>query len=184
MTYEEIKKILASGKYRLIAIDGHCASGKTTLGDRLHDELGGNLFHMDDFYLPWALKTEERMKEPGGNVDYERFDREVLQHLLNREDFSYRCFDCGTQSLKEPVSVTDSEINIIEGSYAMHPSLIDDYDLKIYVKCDEKTRLRRIEMRDPEKYEDFVKMWIPLENIYFDTCKIEEKADLVYATDE
>ena len=35
----------------LIAIDGKCASGKTTLAERLALKYKANLFHMDDFFL-------------------------------------------------------------------------------------------------------------------------------------
>lgn len=34
---------------RIIAIDGRCAAGKTTLAARLAKELGGDVIHMDDF---------------------------------------------------------------------------------------------------------------------------------------
>ena len=34
----------------LVAIDGRCAAGKTTLALRLQEKLGCPLFHMDDFF--------------------------------------------------------------------------------------------------------------------------------------
>ena len=45
---------------------------------------------MDDFYLQPHQRTTKRLREPGGNVDYERFETEVLQPLLTGEAFSYR----------------------------------------------------------------------------------------------
>ena len=57
----------------LVAIDGRCGSGKTTLGEYLKGQLDCNLFHMDDFFLRMEQRTPDRMKETGGNVDYERF---------------------------------------------------------------------------------------------------------------
>ena len=62
----------------MVAIDGPCASGKSTLGAALAQKLGCPLFHMDDFFLPPAQKTPQRLAEPGGNVDAERFFAEVL----------------------------------------------------------------------------------------------------------
>ena len=38
-----------------------------------------NLFHMDDFFLRMEQRTPDRMKETGGNVDYERFYETVSQ---------------------------------------------------------------------------------------------------------
>ena len=62
----------------LIAIDGRCAAGKTTLAALLKKEINCNIIHMDDFFLRREQRTLERMQEPGGNVDYERVLREVM----------------------------------------------------------------------------------------------------------
>ena len=35
----------------MVALDGRCASGKSTLGFYLQDLFDANLFHMDDFFL-------------------------------------------------------------------------------------------------------------------------------------
>lgn len=48
----------------LVAIDGRCASGKTTLAGKLRSALKCNVVHMDDFYLPFAKRTEDRMAQP------------------------------------------------------------------------------------------------------------------------
>ena len=45
----------------LIAIDGRCGAGKTTLPQRLQQELGGRVFHMDDFFLRPVQRTAERL---------------------------------------------------------------------------------------------------------------------------
>ena len=82
----------ADGKI-VIAIDGMCGAGKSTLAELLHERLGGNLFHMDDFFLQPHQRTPERMGEIGGNVDYERFQEEVLNHLPDTEGFTYGVFD-------------------------------------------------------------------------------------------
>ena len=42
---EELR-VLPTGM-RIIAIDGRCAAGKTTLAARLAKELGGDVIHMD-----------------------------------------------------------------------------------------------------------------------------------------
>ena len=44
----------------LIAIDGRCGAGKTTLAQRLQQELGGRVFHMDDFFLRPEQRTAAR----------------------------------------------------------------------------------------------------------------------------
>lgn len=68
----------------LTAMDGPCATGKSTLGARLARLYSCPLFHMDDFFLPPERKTPERLAQPGGNVDYERFFAQVLSPSLPR----------------------------------------------------------------------------------------------------
>lgn len=48
----------------LIAIDGRCGAGKTTLAQRLQQELGGRVFHMDDFFLRPVQRTAEPVGPP------------------------------------------------------------------------------------------------------------------------
>ena len=78
----------------VIAIDGRAASGKTTMAGQLKEILGGEIVRMDDFFLPPAMRTEERFAVPGSNVHYERFADEVLTDLRKQRSFSYRRFDC------------------------------------------------------------------------------------------
>ena len=85
---EELR-VLPTGM-RIIAIDGRCAAGKTTLAARLAKELGGDVIHMDDFFLPPALRTQERRSEPGGNVHYERFLRKSYRSLHRDKHFPIR----------------------------------------------------------------------------------------------
>ena len=75
--FQRIDALLAEKPFVRVAIDGNCAAGKSTLGALLQEVYGANLFHMDDYFLPFACKTPERLAEPGGNVDYERFREEV-----------------------------------------------------------------------------------------------------------
>ena len=78
----------------LVAIDGRCGSGKTTLGEYLKGQFDCNLFHMDDFFLRMEQRTPDRMKETGGNVDYERFYETVLIPVQKKESVCYQPFSC------------------------------------------------------------------------------------------
>lgn len=44
----------------LVAIDGRCGSGKTTLGEYLGQVFDCNVFRMDDFFLRMEQRTPER----------------------------------------------------------------------------------------------------------------------------
>lgn len=177
---DRIDALLEERPFVRVAIDGNCASGKTTLGGLLRDLYGGELIHMDDFYVPFARKTPERLAEPGGNVDYERFWAEVASRQPG-EAFAYRPFDCATQALRAPVPVEPRSLTIVEGSYSLHPMLRSAYDLKVFLSVDPERQSARILRRNgPEKHRRFLEMWIPLENHYFSALGIRELCDLVF----
>lgn len=165
-------------KQILIAIDGSCTAGKSTLAQLLTGEFDCNLFHVDDFFLRPEQRTADRLAEPGGNVDYERFREEVLQPLKTGAAFSYRPYDCGTGKLREPVAAVPKRINIIEGSYSQHPYFGDVYDLKVFLRVSPAVRQQRIRNRPAFLQKRFLEEWIPMEQRYFAEFAIEEKADL------
>ena len=102
----QINMLLEEKNFVIVAIDGKCTSGKTTLASKLAELYDCNVFHMDDFFLRPEQRTPERFAEVGGNVDYERFWEEVLLPLKTGKAFSYRPFDCSTFTLAAPVTVT------------------------------------------------------------------------------
>lgn len=167
----------------IVAIDGNCGSGKTTLASIIDSVYDCNLFHMDDFFLPLELRTTERLSQAGGNVHYERFDSEVIHGIKSNKAFEYQKFDCARMSLGEKITVTPRKLNIIEGSYSMHPVLIDNYDLKVFLTVSAEEQSRRILLRNGiEKHKRFINEWIPLENKYFAELGIKDKCDLVFET--
>lgn len=162
----------------IVAIDGRCASGKSTLGNFLKERLGCNLIHMDDFFLRPSQRTDDRLSQAGENIDHERFLEEVLMPLKAGEDFSYRPYNCSKQALDEPIEVKKNKITIIEGSYSCNKALWEHYDLRIFIDVDKDTQLERIKLRDGEEYSKvFVSKWIPLEESYFKTFDISNRCD-------
>lgn len=164
-----------------IAIDGRCASGKTTMAEMLAQVLGAGVIHMDDFFLPLELRTEERFATPGGNVHYERVRDEVLPKLKASEDFSYQRFDCGKMALGDCVSVIGSHYYIVEGAYSCHPALGDYMSLKVFSDVESEEQLERIRKRDGEEYvKAFEERWIPLEETYIKSMgRIETVFDVI-----
>ncbi len=178
-----IEALCESQDLILVAIDGRCGSGKSTLAAALADRMPVNVFHMDDFYLRPEQRTEERFREPGGNVDYERFEQEVMMPLRKGTAFSYRPFDCRSFTLADPIEVTPSVINIIEGSYSCRPTLYSFYDLRIFLTVDPEEQIRRIRKRNgEEKAQMFQKRWIPLEEQYFAQVPVQEHCDMTFNT--
>lgn len=171
---KQIEKLLEDKPYVVIAIDGRCAAGKTTLASELQEELSCVVIHMDDFFLRPEQRTNERLQTPGGNVDYERFLEEVLLPLHAHHEFSYRRYDCHTQSFKESIEVPKSRIVIVEGTYACHPVLWQYYDLHIFLNIDAEEQKERILKRNGvQGAVAFMERWIPLEEAYFANCHKE-----------
>jgi uridine kinase len=167
----------------ILAVDGRCASGKSTFGQMLKERTGGSLVHMDDFFLQPYQRTQERYSTPGENVDHERFLAEVLEPLSKGQTVRYHPFDCRAMEISEQVKEADGKgIVIVEGSYSFHPSLREYYDLKIFLHADPEKQLERIRKRNPDKVEDFRTKWIPYEELYFSSCRVSECADQVIDT--
>ena len=183
-TISEKAEVLSEGKaFLIIAIDGRCASGKTTLASELSEKLGCDVIHADDFYLQGFQRTAERYAEPGGNLDRERLLEEVLLPLSRREKPVYRPFLCHRMDFGNEIKLADKNIFIIEGSYSCHSELRRFYDLTVFVTTDKDTQKKRILERSGEDgLRDFLNKWIPLEEKYFEELDAEEKADIVIRT--
>jgi len=158
-----------------VAIDGMCGGGKTTLAAIIAEIYGAQLFHMDDYFLPFERKTPKRLAQPGGNVDYERFWAEVGSVPLN-EPVRFRAYDCSCGELGEETEIAPNKVRIVEGSYSMHPHFGDIYDVKAWVEIDGQLQRERILRRNGEKMlQRFVNEWIPMENHYAQAYGIAEK---------
>lgn len=159
----------------IVIIDGRCGSGKSTLGARLAADLDGTLLHCDDFYLQGYQRTPERLSEVGGNLDYERFKKEVIDPLKDNHAILYRTFDHETLAPKAGYVIHPKRFVIIEGSYSSHPYFGDYYDVGIFSDIDQKTQMENIIKREGRaKATDFKKKWIPKEEAYFKKFHIEE----------
>ena len=179
---KKLRTLLQSGQQVIVAIDGNCTAGKTTLAHLLEQEFSCNVLHMDDFFLRPEQRTATRYAQPGGNVDYERFREEVLLPLQQGREFSYRPFSCKALALAPAVKVTPKQLTIIEGTYSQHPYFGTPYALKIFLHIDAKTQQERICQRPAHLQERFFTHWIPMEQLYFDTFQIAEKADICLKT--
>jgi len=179
---ENLEILLKEKESIIIAIDGKCASGKTTLAKKLQTHFDCNVIHADDFFLTPIMRTEKRLKEIGGNMDRERLLSEVLVPLKHKKSFEYRVFSCKDQRLTDTIFIMPKKINIIEGSYSCHPDLFEYYDYKIFVTTQYSEQIKRISLRNPEKVDVFKEKWIPMEERYFSEFRISDKADMIINT--
>lgn len=181
---DRIRRLTAERETVLVAIEGSCTAGKTTLSRLLEAEFDCNVFHMDDFFLQNHQRTEQRLAEAGGNVDYERFFQEVLVPLRRGEAVSFRPFDCQTRQLKAAVTMPWKRLNIIEGTYSCHPHFGKVYDLTVFLMVSPETQRKRILQRPAFLHRSFFDLWIPMEHTYFDTFSVAQGCDILCGSQE
>lgn len=176
--FSKIDELLKKGS-GIVAIEGGSGSGKTTLSAMLQELYDCTVFHMDDFFLRPEQRTSERYAEVGGNIDRERFLKEVLVPLKKNEPIKYRRFDCDTFELCPPVNVVPKKLTIVEGAYCMHPELAGYYDLSVFLDISPEVQKARITKRNtPQLAERFFNEWIPLEKIYFSKMQVKDRCDI------
>ena len=164
----------------LATIDGPCASGKTTLAGKLAEEMGCDVLHTDDFVVPHAQKSQERLSVPGGNCDWERLTRDVLAPWKQGQTVRYQRYDCRADCLMPEKRIASKELLILEGSYCNLPAIRAYADIRFFVDTPLETRLERLRRREsPESLERFFSKWIPLENAYFDAYGLPDRGCLI-----
>ena len=161
----------------LVTIDGPCASGKTTLARKLADVLDCDVVHTDDFVVPHSGKTPERLAVPGGNCDWERLVREVIEPWKNGSTVRYQKYDCHEDRLKPCGPVIAENTLILEGCYCNLPAIREYADLRIFMETPEEIRSARLKQREsPESLQRYYSRWIPLENMYFEAYGLPDPA--------
>ena len=179
---ENLTALLAGqpGKPVLIALDGRCGSGKTTLADQLARQFPQSIVvHTDDFYLPPAQRVEGWEHIPCANMDLARLRTEVLLPARAGQAVPYRAYSCREGAYLPQQLLPPQPLVIVEGSYSCHPSLADCYDRKVFVTCPKEEQTRRLQAREGDRWPSFAARWIPLEEGYFAKYQIEEHADFV-----
>lgn len=163
----------------LVAIDGPCATGKSTLGARLSRLYGCPLFHTDDFFLPPERKTPERLAQPGGNVDYERFFAQILSPFSHGEPVRYQPYRCHSGTLEAARIIPPAPLAVVEGVYSLRPEFQPFYRVKCFLTAPWPVREARLLDRcGPAGLERFQTLWIPLEDHYFQSFSIANACDV------
>lgn len=179
---KKIKNIISESKITspaVIAIDGPCGGGKSTLALEIENILGFNILHMDDFYLPFDKRDKNWMNIIAGHMDFERLIENVLKPYKERKRTNYISYDCHSDKYLQEIPIDLDKILVIEGSYTSHPVLDKYVNLKIFVDIAKDEQIKRLTKRNPNVVDKFLSMWVPFENNYFESLKIKEKSDLV-----
>ena len=169
----------------IVAIDGRCAAGKSTLAASVAEALllrgvGCPIVPMDDFFLRPEQRTSSRFAMPGENIDHERFLSEVLAPLASGSSrISYRPFDCSRMALTAPRTFDVDRVVLVEGSYCCHRNLFRYYDLRVFLDIDPARQKDRIRKRNGEQMlQRFISEWIPLEETYHAAEQLRCRCDV------
>ncbi len=163
----------------LLAIDGRCAAGKTTLAHVLATLWDCNLVHSDDYYLPFSQRTASRLSRPGGHMNLERLRDEVLLPLVDAEKAVCRPYSCHDDRWLCSYPLDPTKPTIVEGSYTCHPSIQDLIDCKLFIDIDPTLQRARLLQRSPDTLNDFLDKWIPREETYFQTYDLRYHCDIL-----
>jgi uridine kinase len=166
----------ASGGVSLVAVDGHGASGKTTIAEHLRAMTGASLVHTDDFYVP--VERGSGRRGIWSHYDVSRLRAEALEPLRVGREAVFQSFDWGSGAVAGDLThVAPSELVIVEGVYSAALELADLVDKAIYVDTPEPERLARLEARVAP--EDWDAEWLAAEKEYFATTRPMDSFDLV-----
>ncbi len=177
---EAISDAIAGQGRAVVAMDGESGAGKSTAASILAEFFSGEVVHMDDFFLPMELRTEDRLSLPGGNVHYERFSEEVLANINQPGKFKYGVYNCSAGEITSTETFSSEGVLIIEGAYSLRPAYGKYYDVSAFITADKKTRLERIRNRNGEaSLKIFEERWIPMEEKYFNAFNIRNTADFI-----
>lgn len=177
-----LEQLVHPGRTAIVAVDGRCGSGKTALGVALGRMFGCPVVHTDDYYLPFARRSQNWQATPAANMDFARLHTEVLDPLRAGQNGVYRAYDCHADCFVSETPLPAGPLLILEGSYSHHP-VLGGYDLTVFVTCGALCQEQRLRVREGANYDMFRSCWIPLEEGYFQVFDIENKADCVVDTD-
>ena len=189
ITPESLISILAAAlaqkptKPLVLALDGRCGSGKTTLADGLTRQFPASIvLHTDDFYLPPTQRVRGWEKTPCANMDLTRLRDEALRPAYAGQPVAYRAYSCREGAFLPPAQLPAQPLVILEGSYSHHPLLRPYETLRVFVTCTKAEQTRRLQAREGARYADFAARWVPLEEGYFAQYGVAESADFVVDT--
>lgn len=166
----------------VVAIDGRCGSGKTTLAELAKKLFDCRVFHMDDYYLPLAQRKPDWEQIPAGNMDLERLRNQVLEPVRLGQSVQYIPYSCQAGRYGQAKQISPAALTIIEGSYSQHPELASYYDMTLFLTCTPAEQEGRLRKREGDFFGMFQQRWIPMEEAYFKACDVPKRADARFDT--
>ncbi|MFJ3228816.1 uridine kinase [Streptomyces sp. NPDC086783] len=145
------------GPVRLVGVDGHAGSGKTTFAGRLAAALGGApVLHLDD------IATHEELFGWTG-----RLLREVVQPLGRGEHAHYRPYDWRERHFGTARALPPAPVVLMEGVGAGRRELRPHLAALLWMELPREEAWTRGRGRDGEAQEEFWDGWVTAEHRHF-----------------
>ncbi|WP_445399638.1 uridine kinase family protein [Streptomyces sp. LE64] len=157
------------GAVRLVAIDGHAGSGKTTFAALLAEALGGApVLHLDDFATH---------REPFAWVD--RLVDGVLAPLERGEPARYAPYDWTARGFGAVRTLAPAPVVLLEGVGAGRRELRPGLARVLWMECPPEAAWARGRLRDGPEQEEFWHGWVRAERQHFAADPTRPTADLL-----
>lgn len=159
------------GAVRLVVVDGPAGSGKTTLADRLAEELdGAPVIHLDDMYEGW-----DGLAPPL----WSRLQEQVLEPLGAGRAARFQRYDWHAGRFADWVEVPRHPVLVVEGVGAA-ARVVDRWaSLRVWVEAPPDLRLQRGIARDGEAMRANWLAWRRAEDAHFAADGTRDRADVV-----
>ncbi|MFF2202853.1 uridine kinase [Streptomyces sp. NPDC058145] len=157
------------GPVRLIAVDGHAGSGKSTFAGRLAAALGGApVLHLDD------IASHERL------FDWtERLTAQVIDPLGRGECARYNPYDWHARAFGPPRPLPPAPVIVIEGVGAGRRALRPHLARLLWMELPREESWARGRLRDGEEQRGFWSGWVEAEHAHFAADPSRPHADLL-----
>ena len=157
------------GPVRLVAVDGHAGSGKSTFAARLAAALGGApVLHLDD------LATHDAF------FDWtDRLTAGVLDPLARGEPADYPAYDWERRAFARTVSVPPAPVVLLEGVGAGRRALRPHLAFLVWLAVPAETAWARGRRRDGPELAGFWREWVAAERRHFAEDPSSPHADIL-----
>jgi uridine kinase len=144
----------------IISIDGVAGSGKTTLAQKIKNDLTTvEIIHMDDLYDGW--------KNPLSNELSTRIANQILIPYVEGMPVKYKKYNWLSEKFDEEVNVPPTKYLILEGVGSGQKALRHLVDLSIWIEYDPNLGLERVIKRDGEMIRNHMLNFLIVQDKHF-----------------
>jgi uridine kinase len=157
------------GPVRLIGVDGHAGSGKSTFAGHLAAALGGvPVLHLDD------IASHEQLFEWT-----DRLMAQVIHPLARGENASYTPYDWRARGFGAPRPLPAAPVVLVEGVGAGRRALRPHLAMLLWMELPREESWTRGRLRDGAEQREFWEGWVEAERAHFAADPSRPHADLL-----